>query len=164
MFAFEVGLVDSGITKALSDLQKKMTDLAPVMNQIGEAYKANTELRFKAKQTPDGKQWARNTPTTQRLKAKGMGKRGAGIEGGYSIGVWSGNLRASIGFRTQGNHIFVGVFSNQKAAKYAYVFQHGAEKGSKSPWGNIPPRPFLGFNKVTNEKVLKILKEYLAAP
>lgn len=173
MFSFEVGLVDSGINKGLEDLKKKLTYLNPVLIEIGKLYNENTKLRFKAKQSPTGKQWSRNTLTTQRLKEKGYKGRAKGIEGGYSMGVWSGNLQNSIGFKVYpGNNLSIGVYSNQKAAKYAQTFQQGAKRHSftkgngaqLTPWGDIPGRPFLGFNKVTNSKVMKLLKEYLSTP
>ena len=178
MLSFEIGLVDSGVTKALADLREKMTNVTPVLTKIGVAYKENTDLRFKAKQSPEGKQWKRNTKLTTQLKTTGFktagGFRPKGIEGGYSMGVWTGNLKNSIAYRVQGNNILVGIFSGQKSAKYASVFQFGAKKGDFGgsrrgngkkfmpiPWGDIPARPFLGFNKATNEKVLKIIKDHL---
>ena len=58
------------------------------------------------------------------------------------------------------------VLSSSPASLYASTFQFGAKKHSfpngKSPWGTIPPRQFLGFNKVTNEKVIKLIKDHFA--
>ena len=178
MLSFQIGLVDSGVTKALADLREKMTNITPVLTKIGVAYKENTDLRFKAKQSPEGKQWKRNTKLTTQLKTTGFNTEGIfrpkGIEGGYSMGVWSGELSRSIVYRIQGSNILVGVSPLSKAGKYASVFQFGAKKGDFGgsrrgngkkfipiPWGDIPARPFLGFNKATNEKVLKIIKDHL---
>lgn len=176
LLKFSVGLVDTGISKALGELKGKITHLNPVLIKIGNAYWENTQQRFKFKQDPNGKQWKRSTETTRRIKKEGSIKgRGVGIEGPYSMGVWSGYLKGSIGFNVKGNNILIGVLTNSKASVYAGIFQGGAKKGSfggyrqgagkkfrPTPWGDIPARPFLGFNKKTNDVVLKILHDYLA--
>ena len=52
--------------------------------------------------------------------------------------------------------IFTRMLDNVVAVSYTHL------PNGKSPWGTIPPRKFLGFNKVTNEKVIKLIKDHFA--
>jgi len=89
------------------------------------------------------------------------------IEGQNKRLVWTGDLRSKIKYRVSGNTVYV-----IADTPYATTVHFGAEKGSFEaggmttglgaiPWGDIPPRPFLGSNKKTNEKVMTMLGNYL---
>lgn len=57
--------------------------------------------------------------------------------------------------------------------EYAAVHQFGAKAGSlwqgrdkrgrraKSPWGDIPARPYLGLSKQDEQSILDIVQDYL---
>ncbi len=165
MMHFTASVLDSGIAEGLRKIREKMDYPFPLYRKIGLLYVDNVKLRFKNHNDPQGKNWKHNTPTTRLLKKIGWKGRGATTDE-YAIGTWTGNLADSIWFNIRGNDISVGVLSNEKASRYASTFQFGAKKssfpGGKSPWGTIPPRPFLGFNKTTNAKVIKLIKDHFA--
>ncbi len=165
MLSFSASVLDSGVAEGLKKITEKMDYPFPLWRKIGLVYKENVELRFKNFNDPQGKNWKRNTPATRLLKKIGMKGRGAALDE-YAMGTWTGELKKSIWFNVRGNDISVGVLSSSPASLYASTFQFGAKKHSfpngKSPWGTIPPRQFLGFNKVTNEKVIKLIKDHFA--
>lgn len=166
MMHFTASVLDSGVQEGLRKITEKLDYPLPLWRKIGLIYKENIELRFKNFNDPQGKNWKHNTKTTQLLKKIGWEGRDPAIDGPYNMGTWTGELKDSIAFNIRGNDISVGVLSSSPASWYASTFQFGAKKNSfpngKSPWGTIPPRQFLGFNKTTNAKVIKLIKDHFA--
>lgn len=164
------------ISSAIAKLRLRLDDIKPVLNEIGQLYLENTQRRFDSQTDPQGRVWKWNTKTTQHYKSKGLPAidgyptRGPAIHGPNFRGVWTGKLYSSLKYRMAGNTVIVGVKASE--VPYATTFHFGAERGKfgsvggknqniESPWGKIPPRPFVGTNKKTNEAVLKILRNYL---
>lgn len=165
------------ISSAIGKLRRRLDDLRPVLEDIGQVYTDSTKLRISSQTTPQGRTWKHNSFRTQQLKEKGMKGRGKAIEGKNKRLVWTGKLRSSIKYRVSGNTVIVAA-----DVPYAPLMQFGAPAGmyglgrvnlgsvsparapSKlvgSPWGDVPARPFLGSNKKTNEQVMTILGNYL---
>lgn len=163
MMHFTVSVLDAGVAKGLRKIREKMDYPFPLYRKIGLLYVDNAKMRFKSHTDPKGRNWKHNTTATRFLKKVGLKKRKPAIRGEYAIGTWTGNLAESIWFNIRGNEISVGVMSNEPSSRYASTFQFGAKRGEFSetaPWNTIPPRQFLGFNKVTNNKAIDLIKNH----
>jgi len=143
---------DAEIQAALSNLVSGLTDMSPVMNDIGIALVASTEARFDATQAPDGSPWAARSEVTLAKYAREGGSFGPVLHR-------SGTLRSFIHHAYGPDQVTVG--SN---TLWAAVQQFGAAKGSlgpASPWGNIPARPYIGLSDSDRTGVLDIVGEWL---
>lgn len=156
---------------ALDQLAARLGNLTPVMQDLGEYLVASTKARFAAGAGPDGARWAANSPVTLArylgnyggmFKRDGtLSKRGAARAGAKRplIGETrrlSGEIHAVVTAAS----VTVG-----SSLVYAGVQQFGAPKGSlgpRSPWGNIPARPYLGLSAADRGEVLAIVRGYLA--
>lgn len=162
---------DAEIEAALDNLAAALTDMSPVMNEIGMALVASTEQRFNDTQAPDGSQWAARSPVTLANYARR----------GESFGPVlhkSGTLRQFIDHQYGPDEVTIG-----SSTIYAAVQQFGAEQGAFGaavgrtkpsekrktsqdyfvpiPWGNIPARPFIGVSEADRVAVLDIVGEWL---
>jgi phage gpG-like protein len=157
--------------KAIAQLRRRLDTIKPVLEDIGQLHVDQARYRIHTQTDPRGRMWKHNTILTQRYKRNGMKigdeYRGPAVEGPNKRLVWQSFLRSSLKYRVSGNVVIV-----VADVPYARVQQEGAAKGKfgsfkmkgvdrPTPWGDIPARPFLGVNKKTNEKVLKILGDYL---
>jgi phage gpG-like protein len=164
------------ISSAIAKLRLRLDNIRPVLDQIGQIYLENTKRRFDSQTDPQGKVWKWNTKTTQFYKSRGLPQIGSyqprppASRGTNFRGVWTGKLYSALKYRMAGNTVIIGVKGSE--VPYATTFHFGAKRGSlgtktigswtiESPWGDIPPRPFIGTNKKTNEAVLKVLRNYL---
>ena len=169
LLSFGIIVSSNDVEKKLAKLGNKLTDHRELLEIIGLVYLNESKIRFIKKDAPNNMPWKKNTPYTIKLKKYGTGNRLPGIEGPYSIGVWTGKLRASLMVDVTGDHIAIGIPRSSAASKYAQTFQLGANrgafgtdaKGRPNPLGNIPPRPFLGPTNAANRQVLNVIKTYL---
>lgn len=147
--------VQSALGRALQVLDNPR----PMLMKIGEELAESTMARFPRGKGPDGVPWARKSPVTLARHPRGGRKPLIGE---------SRTLSSSISYRVQGTTIMVG--SN---AVQAAVMQFGAAKGSlwsgkdkrgrsgRSPWGNIPARPYLGVSPQDEVTILDVVADYL---
>ena len=171
MITFELNT--TAITAALAGLAATLSDMSPVMNEIGAHLRDTTEDRFKTGTGPDGSAWAPRSPVTL-ARYEREGKK----PGPHPLTL-TGAMSNSI-FHSYGS-TFAEVSSN---AIQAAVMQFGAAQGSfgaamgrtrpsekrpKSqdyfvtlPWGDIPARPFIGISDEDEANVLDIIAEALA--
>lgn len=162
---------DREVRAALNRLAQAGGNLSPALQHVGEALMLSTKTRFQTGTAPDGSHWAPNSETTllgHLGKYKGsytkrgrLSKAGAGRASGKRplIGE-SKSLSTTITYQVSGNALRVG-----SPMEYAGTQQFGAAKhsfsGGKSPWGDIPARPFLGLSDNDREEILAILTEHL---
>ena len=73
---FKVEIKDAEANAALAGLQTHLSDLSPVMKEIGESLLFSTEKRFDHTEAPDGTQWAPRSPVTLARYAKQGGSIG----------------------------------------------------------------------------------------
>lgn len=165
-----------GLYSALSrDSQRGM------LIRAANIYVSETKKRFEKQYDVDRKKWPVNTDTTIRLKTTGFKCRDA-AENPNHIGVWTGKLINSIRYRLEGNEVLIG-----SDLPYATTFHYGAKKGTLagprsrlgasrkriakgktplayggSPWGDIPPRRFLGRNNRIDGQVVLVIRDELA--
>ncbi len=148
----EVEFNDSDVMEALAKLSRSLTNLSPLWTTMGDSLIASTERRFDHTEGPDGSKWVpRSATTLERYKKKGT-----------SFGPilhLTRELRDNFNYHYDANSMTLG--SN---VLHAAVMQFGAEKqslGPRSPWGNIPARPFIGISVSDREDIFKIINEWL---
>jgi phage virion morphogenesis protein len=137
-------------------LQRAGANLKPLMEDIGELLTERTKQRFETSTGPDGKRWATNSQTTfLRLLARYKGsygktgkltaKGGARVAGKKPLIGETKALSTTINYRAGATFVEIG-----SPMVYAAVHQFGAKArsftGGKTPWGDIPARPFLGLS------------------
>jgi phage gpG-like protein len=180
---FQMKMTDRGVEKQIdrlrTDFKQDSVFIRDSLKQIGVLYKEVVVQRFRDEVDPRGKPWADLSAVTLKYKAKGMpwaGRQAAANPN--KIGEWTQDLVNGIRVRTYRNEIVVGT----NVGSYAHTFHYGAKKGSfgkfrsslktgrtkkglgkllKSPWGDIPPRNFLGFDTNTNDRILNLLQSRL---
>ncbi len=138
---------DSTVLNALSNLEKAVSNLSPVMRSIGEELTESTKQRFSDTQAPDGTDWALNTPATLEYKL-----------GDTPLTGETGVLAETINYQLPNNNaVEIG-----SPLEYAAMQQFGGTK-SEFPhlWGDIPERPFLGVSSDDKTEILDIITEQL---
>jgi phage virion morphogenesis protein len=145
---------DAEARRILNELKTRMGDIRPVLEAVGQIIQSGTQQRFIDQKAPDGTPWAPLSQVTiDRRRMRGIG--------GVEILRDTGRLMNSISYAVEGDS--VRVFTN---VVYAPTHQKGAKKGAygpRTPWGDIPARPFLGVNNRDMDAVLEVLQGYLQA-
>lgn len=156
MTAIRVDVQASETAKLLAELQKRTGNIKPAMEGIGQILVSNTQQRFVDQVDPDGLPWkALSTVTLARRRKAGSGAQ---------ILRDTGRLASSINYKVVGGSVELGT-----NVVYAGTHQFGADKGSYGktkkgrpiPWGDIPKRPFFGYNDADQEDVLELLQRYI---
>lgn len=167
---------DRAVIGALSELVRRVADPRPALADIGEYLVASTRRRFGEGRSPDGTPWAPNSPVTimrylsrfggtRRRRGGGLTKKGASMAAAKKplIGE-TRRLSSEVAYQLIPSGVEVG-----SSLVYAAVQQLGARKGefgrtrrgAPIPWGDIPPRPFLGVSEADRAAILAILAGYL---
>lgn len=141
---FRVELKEDEITRGLDRLAAGLSDLSPVMQELGEFLLASTKDRFPDGKAPDGTPWAAKSPAT-----KGRDRRPLYGPERYLLSQMISDPGADS----------VAIGSNRV---YAAMMQFGGTK-ERWPhlWGDIPARPFLGISDSDRSGILAIFDEYL---
>lgn len=155
----EIEFKDDEISGGLSRLQAALTDLTPVMQDLGEYFVDSTKQRFMAGTAPDGSPW---TPKSEVTKAT-YRRRGDKVDDRPLFGP-SGALSSGIFHRAGSDSVAWG-----SSRIYAGVMHFGAaqgvfgrsSRGGPLPWGDIPARPFLGLSSEDRDVVLDEIAEWL---
>jgi len=141
--------IDLGLLPdTLNRLQHRITNLRPLLLEIGEDEVLATKLRFSSATDPDGNLWLLNTLATLEHKS-----------GDTPLTGDSHELFGSINRKLVGNDsVFIG-----SDRKQAAMMQFGGTK-SEFPhlWGDIPARPFLGFSDSDIDRIKRLVADYLA--
>jgi phage virion morphogenesis protein len=158
-----VDLTEDQITAALERLSRSLTNLAPVMQDIGELMVRSTKVRFTEGRAPDGNAWLPKSATT----IAAYQARGDRVDFRPLFGP-SGRLSSEIFYEVGADGASVEIGSNMI---YSAVMQFGAAqgafgataRGSPIPWGPIPARPFLGVSEEDRSNILAAIDEWLEA-
>lgn len=161
MIEFEIDIDDRQIATFFGQLRDRLSDMTPVMQDIGELMVDSTKQRFIAGEGPDGTAWEpKSEATISAYLARGDTPDFRPLFGP------SRRLSSEISYRvgTGGQSVEWG-----SSLIYAAVQQFGAQKGafgtnargSSIPWGNIPARPFLGLSTEDEDKLKSLLQEWL---
>jgi phage virion morphogenesis protein len=148
----EIRLDDAAVQAALQQLAARLTDMTPAMQEIGEVLMTSTKDRVLAGQQPDGGAFAPRSPVTLARYER------LGLRYGNPLNQ-SGMMRGGIFAESGPDQVQVGSNAIQSA-----VMQFGAAKGSlgaRSPWGNIPARPFLGISDSDRSAIGEIVAEWI---
>lgn len=167
---------DSPGFKALQRLGAAARDQSPAWEAIGENLVITTKQRFSSQTGPDGRRWPPNTQTTiirylQGFKGSFSKKTGKILKAGSDrasakrpgIGE-SRQLATEIVRRHNATGVVVG-----SPMIYAGTFQFGARKGAYGkmsngapiPWGDIPPRPFIGLDERDETMIVDTVADFL---
>ena len=146
----EIEIEDTQLQEALERLAMVGAKTLPALQEAGEFLVETTKRRFRSKKAPDGSPWPDNSIITQARK---------GGKNDPLIGE-SKRLSREIHYRAREGLLEVG-----SSLEYAATQQFGARKGSfgssktgdSIPWGNIPPRAFIGLSPDDRAGVLDIL-------
>jgi len=161
----------------MTDVYNRL-DNKVLLNIAGEEIFTSIQENFEAGGRPDWKDLTRNTKSLRETEGFHKGSY-------FKILVRSGGLKNSIFKKIKGNTLYIGT-----KLKYARTHQEGAKKGSfgtvavkikkheriingkvvhvrshirkqKSPWGDIPARPFMMVQDEDWEIIMDTIKEYL---
>lgn len=163
---------DRAVLDALTRLQSRMSDLSPLMHNIGEHLTETTKRRFDTATAPDGTRWEPNTQTTilnylGRFSTSYSKKTGKISSKGATRAInkkpltgrtgGGASLMATIKYNAGRDFVEIG-----SPKEYAAMQQFGGKK-SKFPnlWGDIPARPFLGISDQDQKSILDIISGYL---
>ena len=158
---------DAEVQAALGNLAAGLTDMSPVMNEIGLFLVASTEKRFDDTEAPDGSQWAPRSPVTLAIYARQKATFGPVLHK-------SGTLRQSIFHSygpnevTVGSNVLYSAVQQLGAAQGAFGASIGKNKKGRDhfhsiPFGNIPARPYIGLSESDRSGVLDIVGEWLSS-
>ena len=111
---------DREVREALQKLQLGMTNLKPVMEEIGALLLAVTQLRFREQHGPDGRPWK---PSHRAMGQGGNRSRKDGDRRGDTLRN-TGRLHDSITYQADDRSVVIGT-----NVVYAAVMQFGAKKG-----------------------------------
>lgn len=143
------------VIKGLNELKKKVKNLTPVMNEIGNYIKNESELSFEKQQSPFGEKWkplsvATLTPMISYTKKGKVSKASEQALKGRLILVRSGRLVNSITYKADASSVTIGT-----NLIYAAIHQFGGKAG-RNRAVNIPARPYMPISK-TSEMPNKII-------
>jgi phage virion morphogenesis protein len=130
----------------LQAIQDRGSNLRPLMLEIGEDVVESTKQRFVTTTSPDGDQWALNTPATLLRKT------------GDTPLTNHGGLARSIHYKPLGNE---GVEIGTNAVQAAMMQFGGSKAEFGHLWGDIPARPFLGLSDQDKQHILDLTLDYL---
>lgn len=158
-------LISEDLDREIRELSARITNMRPVWQDIGELLLASTERRFVTQTAPDGSKWAANKQLTIDLWLQREGRTGKAAERATArkrILTQSGALSQSLSYQVIGGGTSVEITS---MTPYAGTHQFGAParsfRGGRTPWGDIPARPFLGISKTDERGILETIEEHL---
>lgn len=149
----EVQVDDTELTAALERLSRTYADSKRALEEAGDLLLVSTRQRFKSKTAPDGSPWPANAPATEAAKGKNDPLIGE-----------SKTLSKEIHPLVRPGELEIG-----SPLEYAAAQHFGARRGAFGstgtgrpiPWGNIPPRAFLGLSDDDRKGVLQIMEEHV---
>lgn len=151
MIKVEINLNE--IPEGLARLHAAMSDMSPVMQEIGELLVTSTKDRFKAGTAPSGAKWAAKSPAT--IAAYLARKERADTRPLFGP---SGDLSSQIFSDAGSDRVEWG--SNMI---YAAMMHFGGSKSAYPHlWGDIPARPFLGISDDDETGIKATIEEWLA--
>lgn len=147
-----VEINDRAVEAALRRISAAMSDMTPVMNDLGELLVAATKDRFKAGSGPEGNAWAAKSPATTAAYARRRDRFDPRP-------LWgpSNSLNAQIFHQATSDSVTIG-----SPLIYAAMMQFGGTKAQfPHLWGDIPARPFLGLSDDDSANVIDAIEEWL---
>lgn len=157
---------EAEVVAALARISAHLTDLSPLMNEIGMAMVASTEKRFKDTEAPDGSKWAPRSATTLKHYERTKQKFGPVLHktGTLSQTIFHQYDHASVSFGSNAIYAAVMQFGAGQGAFGAAIGKdkRGRDHFHTIPWGNIPARPFIGISDSDRTNIVDTVAEWLA--
>lgn len=149
----EIEFNDDKLTGAILRIETALSDLAPLMRDIGELMVGSTKQRFIAGTAPDGTTWAPKSEVTKRVYER----RGDRVDDRPLFGP-SGSLSGNIHYQADSSSVSWG-----SVLIYAAMMQFGGAK-EQFPhlWGDIPARPFLGLSTEDRDLIAEEVEEWMS--
>lgn len=149
---YQIEIDDESILRRLGYLLRATNDLTPLMEAIAGVLSGEAKQAFEEERSPKGDGWAELSEVTVALREK---------SGHVPINILqrSGRLAESISAQVTPNSVTVGT-----NVIYAAVQQFGATKRKfkgVAPWGDIPPRPFLGLSDEGRDEIRELCVRYV---
>lgn len=156
----EIELKEAEVTFALDRLLASLTDLTPVMQEIGEFAVASAEARYDQGIAPDGTAWLAKSINT--IAAYEAGDDPVDYRPLFKTGTMRRTMAYEAGptFMAYGSNRIQAAVMQFGAAKGAFGT---ASNGSSLPWGDIPARPFIGLSDADRTGIVDIVEEWLEA-
>lgn len=170
-----VDVQDHGVQDALQALSKRVSNMQPILQAIGEDIMERTKQRFGTSTGPDGQRWQGNAlATVQALLARERARKGGVLKNGNlskkvqtgltgkKLLVDTGSLARQFHVSANANSVTVG-----NSMIYAAIHQFGGKAG-KGKKVTIPARPFLPVKSdgslypQEQVKILDAINGYLA--
>ncbi|TMV09825.1 phage virion morphogenesis protein [Ruegeria sediminis] len=158
---------DDDLTPALMRLRDGVSNMTPLMQDLGEILVNSTQERMQRGEQPDGAPFAPRSETTLKEYA----------ERGFRFGpqpLWgTGEMRQQLAYEAGSDYVSWGSNAIQAA-----VMQFGAKKGAfgtyqgkgfgdstptiSIPWGDIPARPYLGVSEDDRIAIVAEIEDWLS--
>ncbi|SER71534.1 phage virion morphogenesis protein [Giesbergeria anulus] len=143
-----ITIQDREVLATLQALTRRIGNMAPVLQAIGDDITERTKRRFETSTGPDGTPWEANSPTTMgiyslrlgqghRKKDGSLNKRGEARVAGKKPLIDTGELRRQIVPQVSNN-----VLTVTATPVYAAIHQFGGQAGGGHKV-KIPARPYL---------------------
>lgn len=153
--------------------QKKLSNLNPLLRNIGEYLLNTTRERFDKSISPDNVPWLKNSPFTlmiyalEKSRGKLLKKNGQGTKKALKLMankkplMWNGYLKGLLFYKLSQYSVEAG-----SALKYAKDHQYGVKgKIWHTILGDIkidiPARPFIGINAQNQFHIHTLVNKYL---
>ncbi|WP_457571295.1 phage virion morphogenesis protein [Desulfovulcanus sp.] len=141
---------------ALQDMEKRMSNLTPVMEEIGEIIVSSAQENFErqGRYSSPGS-WKGGSNKWKPLKPATIKQR---MRKGYWPGKTlqqRGRLKSSIGYRAGKNSVEIGT-----NLAYAAIHQFGGRAG-RNLTAEIPARPYLVVQEEDLEEIREIITDYI---
>lgn len=160
-----VEINDDEVEAALRELERRLTDMNPVFEVLGDLLEDSTEKRFDEGVSPDGIPWAPKAQATIDAYAR----RGLTVSSKplHGPNLDTLPLRKSFFHEASRDQLLLGTNKIQAA-----VMHYGAAKGAfgqtsrggSIPWGDIPARPFVGISDTDRSAIIETIEEWLEEP
>lgn len=149
------------ITSALDALLASIGNVDPALLEMGEYLLDSTKQRFNRSEAPDGTKWDDNSPVTLlNYASRFKTKRASRIQKKKPGIGETKQLSTQILYQVVNGELLIG-----SPMIYAGTFHYGAKKGQygkRTPWGDIPARPFLGLSEDDREACLDIIRAHFS--
>lgn len=150
---------DAQILSVLDRVAQAVTDMTPIMQDIGEEMVRSTKARFVVGVGPNDETWAPKSSTTIAQYER----RGDTVD---LRPLWGASRTLNSAFASFASETSVEWGTN---VLQSAIMQFGAAKGalgtnargSPIPWGPIPARPFLGVSDDDRNAILEALEDWL---
>lgn len=174
MAGVTITLDDAEFSRWLQRTIGSISNPTDALKEIGEVLTQSTKDRFGTKIAPGGATWAANSPVTIAIKGHGSQLRGKSkalgdtihyqLDGTKAVEVGSNMIYAAVqqfGAKMGQFGRYSQIARYRKYGEKDFRRYAGTKKGFPIPWGDIPPRPFVGVSQEDEDRITEIMADYL---